>query len=65
MSPFFFTTPESEFNTSSHFWIYWAITIPLTITVLTVWLLWLNRSVLFEGWRKRRKNDVEKLEKEE
>ena len=27
---------------SSHFWIYWAVTIPLTLFVLTVWTLWLQ-----------------------
>lgn len=25
---------------SSHFWIYWAVTVPVTLLVLLVWVLW-------------------------
>lgn len=45
--PFFeFPTPSSDVNLKPHFWIYWAITIPLTLTVLIIYLaylLWIGR----------------------
>ena len=28
---------------SSRFWIYWAVTLPLTLLVLSVWLSWLHQ----------------------
>ena len=28
---------------SGSFWIYWAVTLPLTITVVGIWLVWTNR----------------------
>ena len=31
-----------EHAVSSHFWIYWAITVPLTGSVVLVWLFWTN-----------------------
>jgi hypothetical protein len=31
---------------SSQFWVYWAVTIPVTILVVTSWLLWLRRGEL-------------------
>jgi hypothetical protein len=34
---------ESSFVTSN-FWMYWAVTIPLTLAVLTVWKLWITWS---------------------
>lgn len=27
---------------SGHFWVYWAVTLPLTLAVIGVWLLWIN-----------------------
>ena len=29
---------------SSDFWVYWAVTLPLTFVVLAIWLLWINRT---------------------
>ena len=29
-----------------HFWIYWAVTLPLTVVVIVVWLAWTNANVL-------------------
>ena len=28
---------------SSRFWIYWAVTLPLTLLVFSVWLFWLHK----------------------
>ena len=28
---------------SSHFWLYWAVTLPLTFIVIVFWLAWTNR----------------------
>lgn len=34
---------------SSRFWIYWALTLPLTLTVVSIWLVWLKREALLHG----------------
>lgn len=41
-------------NVAKDFWIYWAVTIPLTIVTLSGWALWWN----FE--KRRFERDVEK-----
>ena len=30
---------------SDHFWIYWAVTVPLTIAVIAVWFVWITRKM--------------------
>lgn len=34
---------------SGHFWVYWAVTLPLTLVVVGVWLGWTNREELQIG----------------
>lgn len=31
---------------SSRFWVYWAITLPLTLVVVIIWLAWTNKKDL-------------------
>ena len=30
---------------SEHFWIYWAVTIPLTVVVIAIWFVWITRKM--------------------
>ncbi|KAE8378068.1 hypothetical protein BDV26DRAFT_262210 [Aspergillus bertholletiae] len=49
MNFFNFDTTESgvmQWSLSDNFWLYWLVTIPLTLTTMAVWLLWFNRDVL-------------------
>lgn len=39
---------------TSRFWIYWVVTVPLTLVVVTTWLVWLKRKALL-----RRRQDKE------
>ena len=39
---FFSTANNSRVTVSSEIWLYWAIVLPLTGVVLTVWLSWLR-----------------------
>jgi hypothetical protein len=39
MSMFDFTTPTLV---TKHFWLYWTVTIPVTLTVLGVYRLWIG-----------------------
>jgi hypothetical protein len=57
MSPFFSETGDSSLVVSSHFWIYWAVTVPLTIAVVLIWLVWLKWQRLKES---KREGDLEK-----
>jgi len=36
-----FNFQSSPVQVSSAFWIYWAVTVPLTLVVVGVWRLWL------------------------
>jgi len=39
------TSPQASPSTSivsSNFWMYWAVTIPLTLFILTVWKFWMG-----------------------
>ena len=40
MSMFNWQAPKGDPVLSSRFWIYWAVTVPLTLTVFLAWLLW-------------------------
>jgi len=53
--PFFTVTADST-RTSPQFWLYWAITIPITLAVLGVWITWLQFTAT-----KRKKEDEEEL----
>ncbi|KAL2066409.1 hypothetical protein VTL71DRAFT_2480 [Oculimacula yallundae] len=54
MSIFFGVTEDSRVTTNSSFWMYWAITIPLTLGVLGTWIAWLYvedlKKVSRGGW---------------
>lgn len=39
----FFAMPLFEWNAVGHFWVYWAVTVPLTFLTLVVWVLWTRR----------------------
>lgn len=58
--PFFNMTVDVTGNTSletrPQFWIYWAITIPLTLLILALWIVWLQSTT-----RKHEKEDEEML----
>lgn len=43
MSMFNWQASGTEPVLSSRFWIYWAVTLPLTLLVLLVWLSWLHQ----------------------
>lgn len=44
---------------NSRFWIYWAVTAPLTITTLVIWLTWTHRQSLLH--RAQDRKDRERL----
>jgi hypothetical protein len=35
-------SPVNQSIISSNFWMYWVVTIPLTLLVLTIWKLWMG-----------------------
>lgn len=49
MSSFFSTNPNdgSRIEVSSQFWIFWAVVGPLTVVLLSVFVLWINRKQLW------------------
>ncbi|KAL8855913.1 MAG: hypothetical protein Q9178_007479 [Gyalolechia marmorata] len=49
MGPFWSNESGSTFSVSSEFWLYWAVTLPLTAVVMVVWQTWL--------WLYRRRRD--------
>lgn len=64
MSLFFSETVDSSLVVSSHFWIYWAVTVPLTIIVVLIWLVWLKWERLKElNLEDDLEKDVEESEK--
>lgn len=51
-------------NISSRFWLYWAISLPLTILTLGIWAIWVNRVYLNPKLflaRMRMRKEVEKV----
>ena len=49
--PLFDRTHGDVFRSS--FWIYWAITVPLTVLTLLLWLTWFLRRDIIQWWQKR------------
>jgi hypothetical protein len=49
-------------SVNKHFWIYWAVTLPLTAVVFGMWLGWTERRALRRWIRGRRKEAEEKVE---
>ena len=45
MSMFDWQAESGKYVVSSRFWIYWAITVPITITLLMVWWMWMRREL--------------------
>ncbi|KAL8846478.1 MAG: hypothetical protein Q9221_008444 [Calogaya cf. arnoldii] len=56
MGPFWSFEPGSIFSVSAEFWLYWAITLPLTTVVIIVWQTWLW---LYRRRQSRRMKDIE------
>lgn len=50
----FFDFGPSTVDTKGSFWVYWAITIPVTLTVMLLWLLWLRRKRLYHREKDRK-----------
>jgi hypothetical protein len=62
MSSFFSTTPTNDhLLVSSQFWIFWAVSIPLTGVVIVTYTLWVQRAEV-RAWYARER-DLEKGEK--
>ncbi|KAJ5723033.1 hypothetical protein N7488_001068 [Penicillium malachiteum] len=63
-TPFFYLEDGSNFlEISPHFWILWAITIPLTVVTILAFVLWSERKLIedfvnrrIERWKARNKN---------
>lgn len=56
MSPFWDATGPI-LTATSDFWLYWVVTVPLTVIVLQSWRLWKSRD---EARKKQAAEDVEK-----
>ncbi|CAL8582361.1 hypothetical protein XPA_008028 [Xanthoria parietina] len=56
MGPFWSSEPGSIFSVSTEFWLYWAITLPLTTVVIVVWQAWLW---LYRRRQSRKLKDIE------
>lgn len=55
--PFFnLTVDETGIETKPQFWIYWALTIPITLLVLCLWISWLHFAT-----KRHKKEDEEAL----
>ena len=48
---------ENNHVLTSKFWIYWAVTVPLTLATVAAWYVWINRKASRESARER--EDVE------
>lgn len=54
MSMFDWQAPEGGSVLSSLFWVYWAVTVPLTLAVFSVWRFWLHQHKDHDKQRSRR-----------
>jgi len=52
----FLTFGDNGWEASPRLWIYWAITIPVTIVVVIIYVLWFSCSRLLEFVKKRSKD---------
>lgn len=56
--PFFdWNAATNSLLVSDMFWVYWAITVPLTLTTLAFWLLWTHRQTLIHREQDRKANE--------
>ena len=51
MNLFEFSSQERGLIVSESFWLYWAITVPLTLFVMVTWLIWFQWSQKMENRR--------------
>ncbi|KAL8997589.1 MAG: hypothetical protein Q9188_006289 [Gyalolechia gomerana] len=56
MGPFWTNEPGSVLSVSSEFWLYWAVTLPLTTVVMVIWQIWLW---VYQKRQMRRLKDIE------
>ncbi|KAH8432730.1 uncharacterized protein LDX57_010358 [Aspergillus melleus] len=56
---------DSDWKTASTFWMYWAVTIPLTLATVVIWALWHWRVLLKEYWGRWREKRRECKQSEE
>lgn len=61
--PFFNWQDESVLLNVDNFWIYWAVTVPLTVVTLVAWTLWI-RVVRPDGQRHRKEEEKEPVKAE-
>lgn len=47
---FDFDAPSEGGWAHSHFWLYWAVALPLTFATMGVWLAWHRRNAIKESW---------------
>jgi hypothetical protein len=52
MDMFNWRAPKGSSVVSPRFWIYWVVTVPLTLVVLTIWSIWLQKHHKHETQRK-------------
>lgn len=59
--PLFAWELESGQSISDQFWVYWAVTLPLTVVVIIIWIIWSYRTELARWMRgsKSRHADLE------
>lgn len=51
MNLFHLSPQERRIVVSESFWVYWAIAVPLTLFVMTIWLIWFRWSQKMENRR--------------
>jgi Mg2+ and Co2+ transporter CorA len=47
--------PKGSTVVSHRFWVYWAVTVPLTIATILLWLAWFSRKDIAVKWKKSHK----------
>jgi hypothetical protein len=56
MSSFFSTaSTDNQLQISPQFWIFWSFSIPLTVVVLVVYILWVQRAEVRDWYAEMRK----------
>ena len=63
MSSFFETTSNNHLVVSPHFWIFWSVSIPLTVVVLVIYTLWAQRAEVRAWWAEKSRRRYLKQQK--
>ncbi len=64
MSSFFGTTSSNDdLLVSSQFWIFWSVTIPLTVVVLITYTFWAQRAEVRDWYADKRRRKYQKQQK--